>query len=62
MSEIWFDEFECDEVGNPFDPATCPCCQGAATYDPMVLCDACLVAGLAGVYPHGCARDAEVTR
>lgn len=45
---------EFDEVGNSFDPATCPCCQGVDEFNPHALCDACTVAALAGEYPHGC--------
>lgn len=61
MSGLYFDDAEFDEGGNPFDPTSCPCCQGAMTYDPNALCDACLVAGLEGRYPHGCARDREAS-
>jgi predicted amidophosphoribosyltransferase len=59
MRMIELDGYQIDEGGNPFDPETCPCCQGALTYDPNALCDACLVAGLEARYPHGCARDAS---
>lgn len=46
-----------DDNGNYFDPEFCPCCQGTDEYEPADLCDACIVAGLNGIYPHGCTHN-----
>ncbi|TDP92345.1 hypothetical protein EDF62_1551 [Leucobacter luti] len=46
-----------DGNGFPRRGCPCPCCGGQETYNPMDLCDGCLAAGLAGVYPHGCYRN-----
>lgn len=47
-----------DFDGNPFgDP--CPCCSGLREWNDLFdLCDGCIAAALANVWPHGCPGDA----